>query len=104
MYCKYCGEKVHSDAVVCTNCGRQIREIKVNNVNSNTNTRYNTGNNIGKNKWIALILCFLLGYLGAHRFYEGKYFTGFIYLFTLGLFFIGVFADFIILLGKPTNY
>ena len=24
------------------------------------------------NKWIALALCNLLGYLGMHRFYEGK--------------------------------
>lgn len=28
------------------------------------------------NKWIALALCILLGYLGLHRFYEGKIATG----------------------------
>lgn len=32
------------------------------------------------NKWIALALCILLGYLGLHRFYEGKIATGILWL------------------------
>jgi len=36
-----------------------------------------------------------LGYLGAHRFYEGKVILGIIYLFTFGLFGIGWFIDII---------
>ncbi len=41
----------------------------------------------------ALILCILLGFLGLHRFYVVKKKSGFLYLFTGGLLFIGVFYD-----------
>lgn len=27
-YCKYCGEKIPEDAVMCTHCGRQVEELK----------------------------------------------------------------------------
>ncbi len=33
-----------------------------------------------KNKWIALLLAFFLGGLGAHKFYEGKIGMGIAYL------------------------
>lgn len=57
-----------------------------------------------KNKWIALTLCLFLGYFGAHKFYEGKFEIGILYLFTIGLFGIGVLVDFINILRKPTMY
>lgn len=47
-----------------------------------------------KNKWVALLLCFFLGVFGAHRFYEGKIWTGILYLLTCGLFGLGVLIDF----------
>ena len=80
-------------------------QIVINNSNTNMNQ-----NLIGmgivkeKNKWIALALCFFLGYIGAHKFYEGKIGLGILYLFTGGLFFIGVVIDFISLLTKPNPY
>ena len=45
-----------------------------------------------------------LGFLGAHKFYESKTGMGILYLFTVGLFGIGVIIDFITLLFKPTIY
>ncbi len=51
-----------------------------------------------KSRTIDLILCVLLGFLGVHRFYEGKIGTGVLYLFTAGLFGIGVLVDFIMIL------
>ena len=58
-----------------------------------------------KDKWIALLLCVFLGGLGAHKFYEGKIGLGILYLFTAGLFGIGVLIDFmIILFGRPSKY
>lgn len=38
-------------------------------------------------------LLWIFGFLGAHRFYYGKQFSGTIYFFTLGLLFIGWFID-----------
>lgn len=114
-FCKFCGEKIPEDAVMCTHCGRQVEQLKseqpqvvINNANTNTNIN---NNNVGstnqrgaKNKWVALLLCIFAGYLGAHKFYEGKILLGIVYLFTVGLFGIGVFIDFFSLLFKPNPY
>lgn len=48
-----------------------------------------------KNKWVVFLLCLFLGVFGAHRFYERKIWTGLLYLFTGGLFGIGVLVDLI---------
>ena len=114
-FCKHCGATIPLNAVICTACGRQVEEIQqatqpqivINNENTNVNTNTNTvggGNGREKNKWVALALCFFLGYLGAHKFYEGKTGMGIVYLFTFGLFGIGVIVDFIVLLFKPNPY
>ena len=50
------------------------------------------------------LLCFFLGFLGVHRFYEGKIVSGIFELLTLGYFGIGWMVDFfIILVGKSTD-
>lgn len=46
---------------------------------------------------LSWILLTFLGFLGIHRFYMGKIFTGLLYLFTLGLFGLGVLYDFLTL-------
>lgn len=56
------------------------------------------------NKWIALALCILLGYLGLHRFYEGKIATGILWLCTGELFGIGIVIDAILIVLKPEKY
>lgn len=57
-----------------------------------------------KNKYVTLVLCLFFGFTGAHKFYEGKYLLGFIYLFSLGLVGIGIVIDFISLIPKPNPY
>ena len=54
-----------------------------------------------KKKSVALILCILLGWAGAHKFYVGKMGMGLIYLFTFGLFGIGWLVD-ILLIASGT--
>ena len=110
-FCKFCGEKIPEDAVMCTHCGRQVEQLKseqpqvvVNNTNTNTNVNKNLGGGKPKNKWTALLLCIFLGWLGAHKFYEEKAGIGVLYLFTVGLFGIGVIIDFIALIFKPNTY
>ncbi|MBQ3778424.1 MAG: TM2 domain-containing protein [Fibrobacter sp.] len=56
------------------------------------------------NKWIALALCILLGYLGLHRFYEGKIWTGILWLCTGGLCGVGIIVDAILIVMKPEHY
>ena len=52
------------------------------------------------NKWLTcLLLCFLLGYLGAHRFYTGHIGIGIIQLLTLGGCGIWTLIDFILIVS-----
>lgn len=46
-----------------------------------------------KSKLVASILCWVLGFFGAHRFYVGKTKSAILYLCTLGCLGIGVFID-----------
>ena len=59
---------------------------------------------MGKSKWISFFLCLFLGPLGIHKFYEGRVLLGLVYLFTMGLFGVGVIIDLIVLLFKPNPY
>ncbi|WP_432903770.1 TM2 domain-containing protein [Micromonospora matsumotoense] len=47
---------------------------------------------------VALLLCFFVGVLGAHRFYTGKVGTGVLQLITLGGLGIWAFIDLIMIL------
>ena len=51
-----------------------------------------------RNKFVTLLLCIFLGYLGIHRFYLGKTLSGILYLCTGGFFVIGVIVDVILIL------
>lgn len=113
-FCQHCGAQIPAEAIICTHCGCQVEKIKqaeqpsivINNANTNTNSNVNAAM-FGirqKNKWVSFFLCLFLGYIGAHKFYEGKIGMGILYLFTLGLFGIGWFIDCIVLLFKPNPY
>jgi TM2 domain-containing membrane protein YozV len=51
-----------------------------------------------KSRMVDAILCWFLGCIGAHKFYEGKIGMGILYIFTFGLFGIGALVDFIMIL------
>ncbi len=114
-YCQHCGAQIPAAAVICTSCGCQANQfqsnaqqpmpnIVINNSNVNQNTNIVGGYGRAKDKWVAFFLCLFLGFLGAHKFYEGKTGTGILYLLTFGLFGIGWFIDLFALLLKPNPY
>ena len=109
-FCKYCGQQIPMEAVLCVKCGRQVEQLQ-GTQNVNPQVVINNGpqpvvvhSGIPKNKWVAFVLAFVLGFLGAHRFYEGKVGTGLLWLFTGGLFGIGWLVDWITILTKPNPY
>lgn len=100
-YCPNCGKEINEGADVCLGCGK--------NINGNVN---NSGDGASpKSRLVALLLCFFLGALGVHRFYVGKIGTGILYIFTGGLFGIGLLVDLILIIcgtfkddnGKPLS-
>ena len=56
-----------------------------------------------KNKWRSFFLCLFLGWLGVHRYYERKIFTGILYTLTLGVLGIGVVIDLWCILITPNK-
>lgn len=125
-FCKHCGRQIAEQAVVCPLCGCQVEELKNTNngqpivINNNNNNNSSSSSasasasaaavvgvaDVGtpKNKWVAFFLCLFFGFLGAHKFYEGKIGMGILYFFTVGLFVLGIVKDLIDILGKPNIY
>lgn len=109
-FCKFCGQQIPMEAVLCVKCGRQVEQLQgvptvnpqvvINNAPQPVVYRGGTP----KDKWVAFILCFFFGVFGAHCFYEGRVGAGLLRLFTAGLFGIGWFVDLIIILTKPNPY
>ena len=111
-FCKFCGNQIYIEAIMCPKCGRQIEELKTDESTPNPQIVINNSNSVNNSiykgkecdKWIALLLCVFLGLLGAHKFYEGKIGLGILYIFTGGLFIVGLVIDIIIILCKPNPY
>lgn len=74
-----------------------IKEIKKEESVSEINKEQISEKN---NKWTIFLLCLFLGYLGVHKFYEGKIGMGILYLCTFGLFGFGWLIDLILILTK----
>ena len=131
--CANCGAPLQEGVRFCTYCGTQVPQAEQgpgtvgNTYQVNTDNQYGTRvenstvtiNNVyqapsgspypmtggkPKSKWVAFLLCLLLGIFGAHKFYEGKIGMGILYIFTFGLLGIGVLVDLIIILTKPDPY
>jgi len=118
-FCPSCGSVIPSAAVICTNCGCQAGTLQAPvqqpmmqqpmpnmmmyqqpNAALNANGVYRAP----KDKWVAFLLCLFLGFLGGHKYYEGKVGLGLLYLFTGGLFGIGWLIDLILILCKKNPY
>lgn len=94
-FCSNCGKEVNENAVICVSCGCSLE-----NRNNSVNVTINNNTNMvsPKSRLVAFLLCTFLGGLGIHRFYVGKVGTGILWLLTLGIFGIGTFIDWIVIL------
>ena len=101
-YCMHCGASIDKDAMFCPKCGTKQTNTAANSRNINTE-----GDKIGdvsKDWLITLLLCFFVGTLGVHGFYNGKIGTGILMLITLGGFGIWYLIDLIfIIVGRFTD-
>lgn len=118
-FCPSCGAEIADlRLTTCNKCGSYVPPVEeeskpkkdettaqptivIHNDNTITNTIMGRK---PKNKWTAFLLCFFLGFLGAHKFYEGKTGMGVLYIFTFGLLGFGWLIDCISLLLKPNPY
>jgi hypothetical protein len=115
--CKNCAHEVGSTALVCPFCGNTLVQTKKGVVDE-TKTKQShlfsdgeKGPNLNNEfvrgpyqKWLSITLCLLLGWLGAHKFYEGKYIMGLFYAVTFGFWGVGIVLDLIQLCGKKKYY
>lgn len=94
------------EAVICAKCGTQSLSLSEPSSIASIaqNNEYESGGIKPKNRLISFLLCLFLGFLGAHKFYEGKTGMGVLYILTLGIFGVGIVVDLIIILSKPNSY
>ena len=101
--CQACGAPIENDT--CSYCGyvggnnipphAAQSQVVINNQTTNVGGLIPIVSR--KSKTVALILSIFLGWLGAHRFYVGKIWTGILYLLTVGLFGVGWIIDIILI-------
>jgi TM2 domain-containing membrane protein YozV len=108
MFCRQCGGQMPDGSKFCAACGAAVEGSAVPPQQAQQPPPYArpvyVANVSPKSRLAALLLCWFVGVLGVHRFYVGKVGTGFLWLFTLGLFGIGALVDFImIIVGSFTD-
>ena len=91
MPCRSCDMEISAIARECPHCGAQQFDVR-----SSALARSDLPSD--KRALTTGLLCLLLGVFGAHRFYVGKYVTGFLMLFTLGGLGIWMLVDMILLI------
>lgn len=126
-FCEHCGSVLVKEAVICPTCGCQVaplrqtieqvpiqqlpaQQIPIQQISPGQPVQVIVNNIVTgqrdnpKDKTVALLLCVFLGHFGVHRFYEGRFGTGILWMFTLGLFGIGWIADIIRIACAPNPY
>jgi DNA-directed RNA polymerase subunit RPC12/RpoP len=95
IICPECGQQYSDSAICCPRCGYRARLVQYRNNPASVGL---------KNKYVAIFLCLFGGFLGLHKFYEGKPFQGILYIFTLGIFGAGWIFDLLLLLFSTPKW
>lgn len=110
MYCRNCGNEVSEKAIMCVSCGTPPKSgdkfcwhcNSVSNPNAEICLKCGVGlksNTSGDKDWLTtLLLCFFLGFFGAHRFYTNHIGIAVVQLLTGGGCGIWALIDFIMIL------
>ncbi len=103
--CPNCGSKINNDkSTICEYCGTAFVIEKESKPEQNTtivNNYFTPGKKLSK--LVTVLLCLFVGWAGVHRFYQGKFGTGVLWLLTGGLFGIGWGVDCLITLFRPSS-
>ena len=94
VYCPQCGAGMDGADAFCGSCGWRVGQQAASTAPPAGRVITNPSD---LNRLTALLLCFFIGFLGAHRFYVGKIGTGLLYLFTLGFLSVGVIYDLVMI-------
>lgn len=103
--CPICGAPLKG--TICEYCGTPVRNGRGHNTSSRPERQSHSFSQektvwvqtSTKSKWIAFLLCLFLGWLGAHRFYVGKFGTGVLYVATRGFYGVGIVIDLLLILS-----
>lgn len=97
-----------TDAGFCTQCGARMRvgdrychNCRWDSEGEPSGRPLPSPRNLGPasdyNRLTVFLLCLFLGWLGVHRFYVGRVGSGLLWLFTLGLFSVGMIYDLVLI-------
>lgn len=91
LFCPRCGAEMDAADIFCGACGWRLDQAA--DPAAAAGGARVVVNPSDLNRLTTLLLCFFLGWLGAHRFYAGKIGTAALFLVTGGFLFVGVIYD-----------
>ncbi len=100
-FCRYCGIEITESSKFCPSCGKDQYSS---NFTASEATSSRGKDSINSEWIITLLLAWFFGVFGAHRFYNRRYASAVLMLFTLGGLGIWCIIDLIIvIMGKFKN-
>ncbi|MEZ5363979.1 MAG: TM2 domain-containing protein [Bryobacterales bacterium] len=101
VYCPQCGASMRAADRFCGGCGWDAETWNTSEPGPARRepppTPRRTAPPSDRNRLTVFLLCLLLGFLGAHRFYAGRNGSGVLWLLTFGIFAVGWIYDLVLI-------